>query len=178
MMVIDSRGPWWVVPFSTLLGVIVGSALGFAANRLTVWLNAKKATEAFLAAIQIELGRLKEQLEFLAEKARQNVDLCSANGTPHTLIISLKTKVFDSQLSNLTDLSDPRINQIVHLYSDVGVVPDTVAYINDRIREMHEGYSIASIRERCQAQVMSASENLAKALDCLIQRASSLAAVK
>ena len=131
----EAHHSWWIPAVYTLLGTVIGAVVGFAADRVKAWFDARKIKHAFLEAVRVELERLQEQLLGLDEMLRGSLAESRNLGTPHEFIVSLKTKVFESQLANLKDLSDALLLDIVHFYSNLALLPSIVESLNERARE-------------------------------------------
>jgi hypothetical protein len=111
---------WWNDRGSPLLFTAFGAALGFVVGRLNVWLDDRRAQKSFIAAIAIELRRVRQ----LMEKTKGQADETLAdhdqgkNAVVH-FTGTYPTTVFETQFGKLRDLHDQRILLIVEIYDNI-----------------------------------------------------------
>lgn len=165
--------PWWVPAAYIFLGALIGAVVGFAADRVKAWFDARKTKKAFLQAIGMELPRLQEQLKGLIEMLSNSQQACRSFGSPHEFAVSLKTNVFDSQLAHIKDLSDPLLFDIVHLYSEVAAIPTLIQVLNERSRDCQR-LTDASERARALLRLVPALENGTNGITALNEKISSM----
>jgi hypothetical protein len=111
---------------------VIGSALGFMAGQLRDGWKARHAKQSFLQAIGMELDALSVQLSgSLGVVKKTFEEVSSGNRTNSTFAMKWRTIVFTSQLGKLRDLGDPLLIEIVHFYSDLGMLDEICDEAND-----------------------------------------------
>jgi hypothetical protein len=119
----------FVIP---VLFILVGAALGFVTSQLRDERKAKRAKESFLRAIGMELDSLHVQFVGSIEMVRRTIgEISSGNRIDSTFAMKWRTTVFTAQIGKLRDLSDPLLIEIVHFYSDLGILDPIIEKAND-----------------------------------------------
>jgi hypothetical protein len=103
--------------------LLLGSVITFVTGQLATLRDRRRAKAVFLKAIRLELLRLDEQLRAsLAEVEGSMERLKRGVAAPPQLVGTLRTTVFTSQLSTLSDLSDKTVIEVIRFYSDLPVL--------------------------------------------------------
>jgi len=141
---------WWAEHvFVPIVFTLVGAGIGFATSQLNDWLEARRAKQAFLRAIRIELLGLDQQLQESLEEIRGSEDrLEKGGGRPPYMAGTLRTTVFAAQLGKLRDLSDPPLIEIVRFYSDLPVLQQIIEALNQQSTEFLKDGGIAQQHEK------------------------------
>lgn len=146
---------------------VLGAALGLVVSQARDWYKAKEAKKFFLNAVGMELDALRSQLISWAHAVRETTEKLQAyrlrgqsvNGPQFTSV--LRTSVFDSQIAKLRDAADPLVVEIIHFYSDLGVLQESLKILNDDSadfgRAEHEIQQI-NIQPRLMASLKSLEE--------------------
>jgi hypothetical protein len=130
--------PWWVdrllIP---VVFALVGAGIGFGVGQITNWLERHTAKRAFLRAIRLELLGLQDQLQASLNEVEASRERLQRNvAAPPHLVGTLRNTVFASQLGRISDLSDPLIIEIIKLYSDLPVLLQIIAALNEHSAEL------------------------------------------
>jgi len=135
-VVVLKDAPWWVGQL-LIPGIftVLGAGIGFGAGRLKDWLDAEAAKKAFLVSIGSELQGLYLQLQRSQEeveggKSRFTKD--PAKALPPQFALALRTAIFSTQLAKLRDVSDPLVQQVILLYSDLSLLPSITDLLNQQ----------------------------------------------
>lgn len=123
--------PWWVeklaIPgFFTLIGATVGWVIAELREKL----HARRSKSAFLRAVGFELDALVAQLDSSTKTVDESLKRLETGGGPPQLAGVIRRTVFDSQLSKLRDVDDARIMEVILLYSDIGILDQVIAKLN------------------------------------------------
>lgn len=145
--------PWWVdrllIP---VVFALVGAGIGFGVGQITNWLERRRAKRAFLRAIRLELLGLQDQLQASLDEVEASRERLQRNvAAPPHLVGTLRNTVFTSQLGRISDLSDPLIIEIIKLYSDLPVLLQIIAALNQHSAELSKDDGSAQQAQRIRA---------------------------
>jgi hypothetical protein len=169
----EPQGPWWASPLLDGGKVILGAVIGFFATQVKDWRDRKRTETAFLSAVHEELLTIRKQLAKSEMELDGSVERLR-QGIPLRLVMRLSTRVFDSQLSSLKDLTNPLILRIVDFYSTLALTDDLTVAINTISDQLvnADGPQTRLLNNRLQSTVMVTQEevhryrtNLRKLLD-------------
>jgi hypothetical protein len=110
--------PWWVdhllVP---IVFIFFGAVLGFSFGRLKDRLDERKARQAFLRAVRVELSTIREHLYGTLKDATEYSErLEKGDHNVLYLVTNFQTTVYTSQLGKLKDVSDPLVFEVLQFY--------------------------------------------------------------
>jgi len=95
--------------------------------------------------LQEQLQASLEEVEGSKERLQKNVP------TPPHLVGTLRNTVFTSQLGRISDLSDPLVIEIIRLYSDLPVLLQIIASLNQQSAELSKDDGSAQQAQRIRA---------------------------
>ena len=163
--------PWWVTSVLVpALLIVLGAGIAFLAGRLKDWLDARKAKQAFLKAIALELTDLQEQLGGSLEQLESALSSFRTNtaGPPHGAL-ALPTTAFQAQLGKLRDVSDPLVMEVIQFYSGVPILERIVDMLNRREAEYLNAF--LARRQVLKEEILSLGEHLSEQLSEFRSRA-------
>ena len=113
-----------------------------------------------LQAIRLELRGLEEQLQASLkdlQASKERLDRNVADPPPY-LVGMLRTTVFTSQLGKLSDLSDPLVYEVIKLYSEIPVLLEIIAVLNQNSKELarDDGSAQQARRMKAVASIVTA----------------------
>ncbi|MFI5118172.1 MAG: hypothetical protein ACHP8B_15885 [Terriglobales bacterium] len=151
----SSQQPWWAEHLFSLLNVVVGAAIGFAAAQAKDWLEARRAKKAFMVAVKRELSAIQDQLARAHDAIKDAQQRFDQSGTPPQFAVAFSTTAFDSQLPRLRSLSDDLVLTIVNFYSTLPVLCGMGRLVNEQGAEYLRAAGTAD-RDQAGIRVRSA----------------------
>lgn len=99
--------------------------------------QAERAKQYFLRAIGMELDALSGQLASWHDAAKESLETISRGGsTGPKFAGALLTSVFSTQIEKLRDVGDPTLIEVIHFYSDLGILERGLELVNEDSREL------------------------------------------
>jgi hypothetical protein len=131
----------FVFPASfTILGAIIGAALGFSAGQLRDSLKAKKSKKAFITAVSTELEVLEKQLTTMVTSTKESSHELRNGAAGPVFVSRLQSGGYATQIGRLRDVDDLLILKVIHFYSDLSLLEPIIEGVN----EMSSNYNRAS----------------------------------
>jgi hypothetical protein len=103
----------------------LGAVLGFFAWR------ARQAKASFIKGVRIELDALDKQLDETLREVTESIDRVKQLASSPRFAGIIRRSVFDGQVQKLKDVSDPLVIEVIHFYSDLGLLEQIFASVND-----------------------------------------------
>jgi hypothetical protein len=178
-MCAPTQPSWWETHLAIPgFFLVAGALIGFGVDRAKAYYDEKKALKCFLRASRSEVAALVAEFSGLKADLLKNDDDVAAGRVGFTKwTLSLRTTVFDTQLGHLKDLSDPAVEKLIELYSEMSILPGALQASNDlvdwRDRLPREGEIWAQQRLR----LLTNHRNLVKHLDDFTRRGNEILAV-
>jgi hypothetical protein len=155
----DAQTPWWSAPLIDGGKVALGAVIGFFATQVKDWRDRKRTETAFLTAVHQELLTIQKQLVKSDTAMEESLDRLK-RGFRVRVVMKISTKVFDSQLSNLKNLTNPLILKIVDFYSTLGVLDDMAAGINTLSDEFSANKNDKTVQSEAASTLLVMQEEI------------------
>ena len=113
--------------FFTTLGVVLGFFASLAHDN---W-KARRAKASFTRAVGMELDALDKQLDETHLEVLGSIDRVNQLGSSPQFAGIIRRSVFDGQVQKLADVDDPLTIEVIHFYSDLGILEQIFESVND-----------------------------------------------
>jgi len=140
--------------------ILFGSALGFVLSQINDDRKANRAKQSFLRAIRMEMDALSDQLDGSLHAVKVSKKTVAANGNGPKFAAAFRTSVFMSQIGRVRDVDDPLVIEIVHFYSDLGVLQPIFDGLNELSAEYNRASAPSGEKDRVRTFVLSSLTEL------------------
>jgi hypothetical protein len=139
-----------------VLFTLFGAGLGFITGELRDGRKAKRDKKAFLRAVGMELDALGNQLSEWNRTVKDSLQrVRGGSPTGPQLGAVLQTTVFTTQLSKLRDVNDSLLAEVILFYSELGVVEQSIKFVNDISVEFSRADSFQKAKEEVRPRLIS-----------------------
>jgi hypothetical protein len=101
---------------------LFGAAIGFALSQVQDSVKARKAKQAFMRAISVELDVIEKQLGVLLKDVNLGGTTVGGRGRAPRFDARLRTAVYAIQVAKLRDVDDALTIDVIHFYSDLSAL--------------------------------------------------------
>lgn len=128
----------------TIVGAIIGAALGFSAGQLRDSLKAKKSKKAFITVVGTELEVIEKQLTTMVTSTVESSRELRKDGAGPIFVSRLQTGGYTTQIGKLRDVDDLLILNVIHFYSDLSLLEPIIEGVNEMSNNYNRANSAAN----------------------------------
>jgi hypothetical protein len=146
----------WRELLSPAIFTLFGATIGFVASQVRDGVQARRAKRSFLLAVGMELEALQRQLEdSLGEVTESRARLEGGSDTGPQFAAALRTSVFTSQVSKVRDVDDPLMIDLIHFYSDLGMIDRVLTSVNQTSAEYSRTQAPSAEKNTLKSRTLS-----------------------